>query len=332
MRDSRCASAIVQVSSVLALLVVCAPQRGLAQELELELGEYDVPLGYTLMFGDIQMPNGIRGTFNANLWPNGVVPYQFDSNMTNPMRTQALAAMVRWEVVSDVQFVLRSGQEDHIHFRNSNGNNSPVGRQGGQQIINIVSWGNTITIAHEIGHSLGLWHEQSRQDRDNYVEILEDNIQNGLEFNFDIEPSSMAYGPYDFDSCMHYHVCAFSACCPPGFACTCPAACQTIRARPGYEEFEGLMGQTDHLSDWDERIMSFMYPPPCTLFVDPAYGGSETGTVVNPYNTFMEAYDGVCEPGTIWVLQAGSFGTNNGQLLDKRVTVRAANGTVSLTH
>ena len=36
---------------------------------------------------------------------------------------------------------------------------------------------------HEIFHALGRWHEQSRPDRDLYVEIHEDNIQSGMYNN-----------------------------------------------------------------------------------------------------------------------------------------------------
>lgn len=35
------------------------------------------------------------------------------------------------------------------------------------------------SIIHELMHALGFWHEQSRPDRNLYVEVLWENIQDG---------------------------------------------------------------------------------------------------------------------------------------------------------
>ena len=61
------------------------------------------------------------------------------------------------------------------------------------------------TIMHEFMHALGLYHMQSRPDRDNYVEIKWDNIQSGKEGNFQKCDSCLTYDVgYDAKSFMHY--------------------------------------------------------------------------------------------------------------------------------
>lgn len=62
-------------------------------------------------------------------------------------------------------------------------------------------------IVHEIGHVVGFWHEQSRPDRDEHVDVIESNIVSGYESNFRKLPSWLinSHGVgYDFNSIMHY--------------------------------------------------------------------------------------------------------------------------------
>ena len=68
-------------------------------------------------------------------------------------------------------------------------------------------------ILHEFLHALGVYHTQSRRDRDKYVTIYEKNIEKGKQRNFKIENKLKikSYGvPYDFLSIMHYPGTAFS--------------------------------------------------------------------------------------------------------------------------
>lgn len=68
-------------------------------------------------------------------------------------------------------------------------------------------------VVHELMHAAGFFHEQSRYDREDYVTIYFNNIQDGMEFNFqryswkDAQNLSM---PYDLNSVMHYGPYAFS--------------------------------------------------------------------------------------------------------------------------
>ena len=52
-------------------------------------------------------------------------------------------------------------------------------REGGQQLSLGSGCNNSITVMHELLHALGFWHEQSRPDRNQHVEILWENIEAG---------------------------------------------------------------------------------------------------------------------------------------------------------
>ncbi|MCG8626382.1 MAG: M12 family metallopeptidase, partial [Proteobacteria bacterium] len=56
---------------------------------------------------------------------------------------------------------------------------------GSQEITLGPGCNNVGIIIHEIGHALGLWHEQSRPDRDGYIRVLYDNIEPDKRFAFD---------------------------------------------------------------------------------------------------------------------------------------------------
>ncbi|KAH7684731.1 Protein NAS-28, partial [Aphelenchoides avenae] len=61
------------------------------------------------------------------------------------------------------------------------------------------------TITHESAHAMGLFHEMSRQDRDNYIQIIWEKVPKGYEGQYDIFDKSLPYGTvYDYGSNMHY--------------------------------------------------------------------------------------------------------------------------------
>lgn len=353
-----------------------------------------IPAGYTIIEGDIVAPislvnalrkqsvNSPQATFKASLWPNGIVPFEFEntcaatSTCTNALQsgcvsaarqTLMLNAMAVLAAAANVDFRQCAGNKcsgNYIHLRDStndttigmsntcqaaSGNNSLVGLQGGQQIINIVSWtgpSSRFIIVHELLHALGVIHEQSRPDSGTFVDItsLCKNVQGGCMggtylANFPIDSTAITYGGYDFDSVMHYGQCSFSSntnC--PAVSAAFPDGGITIQIKAPYNTqtsptgvpWPTAIGQRVRLSVLDGLTLSFLYAQPNWRFVDPNYTGSRgpaDGTFLRAYQSFDIGVSATPVGGTLW-LQPGTYFLAGG--LTKNITLRAPLDNVTL--
>lgn len=146
------------------------------------------------------------------LWPNGRVNYIISvGHFTASEEKLIRSSIALLESKTCLTFVNSVGT-NYLKFIKGSGCYSLIGKNSnvGEQPISI-GFGCLYqgTIIHEIIHALGFYHEQSRLDRDNYVDILWSNIMPGLEYNF-LKYNSMALTPYDYQSLMHYDNTAFS--------------------------------------------------------------------------------------------------------------------------
>lgn len=160
-------------------------------------------------------------------WPNGEIPFVINSNLSTTMRNRVNSAIQHWEANTQINFIAKEWYHgDYVEFRSGSGCSANVGRIGGQQFVNLASSCTTGSIIHEIGHSVGLFHEHTRCDRNSFVSIRWDRIPDDKEPNFSRHCSDATdRGSYDFGSIMHYSPTAFSSNGLPTIECaltTCP--------------------------------------------------------------------------------------------------------------
>ena len=190
---------------------------------------------------------GVAITGSQFRWTNGIVPFTIDPALPNQSRvTDALAHI---QARTNLVFVPRTTQANFITYRNGGGCSSQVGMRGGQQIVTLgdgCSLGNAI---HETCHSLGLWHEQSREDRNNFVTINIANVTPAALHNFDQQiTDGDDIGAYDYGSIMHYGRTFFAI----------DPTKDTITPKPNANV---AIGQRNGLSPGDIATLKALYAP-----------------------------------------------------------------------
>ncbi|GMT33873.1 hypothetical protein PFISCL1PPCAC_25171 [Pristionchus fissidentatus] len=171
---------------------------------------------------------------------NPVIPYSYSAGYAMDRRPTIEAAMKFWEKYTCVRFKpATSGYR--VEVRESAGCSSYVGKindRKGTQGLNLGQNCMSIgTICHELSHTFGFFHVQSRFDRDRYVDIDFNNILSGDKHNFDLEPAdktTLRDIPYEFGSNMHYYHKDFAR----------DESKPAIYAKPAYKVYqEGMMGR-----------------------------------------------------------------------------------------
>ncbi|XP_053305218.1 embryonic protein UVS.2-like [Spea bombifrons] len=140
------------------------------------------------------------------------VPYTISPDFSADEVDVITTAMQDFATLTCVQFIPRSSEPDFVQIISDSGCWSYVGRIGGRQDLSLAKTDcmRRGTIQHELNHALGFFHEQSRSDRDNYIDVITENIMPGFYENFNKYDTNNLGLEYDYGSVMHYGRSAFS--------------------------------------------------------------------------------------------------------------------------
>jgi len=198
-------------------------------------------------------------------WPENIVPYTINGNIGQSGINAVNAAIADYHKYTCLKFEpydrTNPKHRGLINFQNGGGCSSPIGFNNPGFTSNGV---NNIELAqgcrykgivmHEMGHSIGLYHEQSRPDRDSYVRIISRNVYDQkMVYNFKkytTEIDSLGT-PYDFESMMHYDSTAFGC---NNYGQNCKTTIQTIDPSN-----QGKIGQRNGFSAGDIAQINKMY-------------------------------------------------------------------------
>lgn len=220
--------------------------------------------GKYIMQGDMivePMPASTPGTIYAagltkeRRWPKGVIPFQIEPG--HPFTMTINRAIQEINASTNLRLMPRTGQSSYvkIEYDADDGCWSNVGKKSsGVNKINLGSGcGNKGTIIHELLHTAGLFHEQSRTDRDRHIRIIKENIHSGKMHNFEkymCNYDGIDIGGYDHKSVMHY----------PAYTSDSKFAKDV--SKPIIETIPAgiSIGQRDGLSQKDIAGINAMYP------------------------------------------------------------------------
>jgi hypothetical protein len=109
----------------------------------------------------------------------------------------------------------RTTQADYVAFAfDANDTTGPcyssIGRVGGRQLIAGARNCSVGRLVHEMGHAMGLFHEQERSDSSRWVTIDIAGVDPSLAYNYVPAVNTRDLGSYDYGSIMHYGATGFS--------------------------------------------------------------------------------------------------------------------------
>lgn len=154
---------------------------------------------------------GLVATRPSTRWPEGRVPFAIDHSVPADWHARIRQAIRHWEEKTPIRFQeLENPSGRYVLFFDdpeTENCQTQIGRPKlGARRVELAAWCKWGNIAHEIGHVLGMHHEQARSDRAFFVDVaFSADATPATRAQFVADPSQFTdLGPYCYDSILHY--------------------------------------------------------------------------------------------------------------------------------
>ncbi|CAH1773098.1 unnamed protein product [Owenia fusiformis] len=150
------------------------------------------------------------------LWPGGIVYYKIDNTKFSSAVVDNITlamSQISSKTLRCIKFQERTVQRNYINFVKDDGCFSEIGMKGLDQELSLGTGCNQVgTMMHEILHAIGVSHQHTRNDRDDYVKVNWSQIKASVKVNFEKRDNDNDTNvPYCFNSIMHYGNFAFTS-------------------------------------------------------------------------------------------------------------------------
>lgn len=214
--------------------------------------------------GDILVANNIaKGSSSTNIkkWPDNTIYYSINDNLPSLQKDAVRDAIIEFQTKTNLIFKVRTTETNYIEFlRDENGSGSIIGMNSyytigpyppiyDHNIIRLAYWALSGAVMHEIGHAVGLFHEHNKPNRDDFVEIIKDNIKKGKYSQFIKDGGNLNTSGFDWKSIMLY----------PSISDFSIEGRPTMVRKSDRDTFDS---NRSYLSEGDIYLINLMYPNP----------------------------------------------------------------------
>ena len=171
----------------------------------------DVLLGKSRDLNKI-MKNKVVKQARARKWTHGKIPYVIDERVSQ--YEKVMEAIEYLNIYTNLKIVPRKEEANYVYITLGESDcYSYAGMIGGMQEIFLTPNCGVRELLHEFMHTIGFFHEQNREDRDKYIKVVWENIDEVNKTQFKKIPNDfigLVNRPFDFKSIMIYSSYTFS--------------------------------------------------------------------------------------------------------------------------